>query len=148
MTGDNFSDWFNPSEGTTVMNLYREYEVPSATFKGGVAYRNSTNSGSRMSIGYLTEDLTSLEVWENGDDQIRFFPESYAGVRRRKVAGAYKKDDFSIVSNSSSPTIGTSGNVPSGLDYAIFGSGLGGTISELTYYPVRLPNSTLQTLTK
>jgi hypothetical protein len=149
MVGENFSSWYNQSEGTTVMDLYREYAVPPSNFMGGVQYRNSINNGqSRISMGYLTESLTSFEIWENNVDQTRLFPGTFIGVRRRKVAAVYKKNDFSIVTNSSPPTISTSGNVPSDLDSVLFGAGLGGTISTIRYYPRRLSNAQLQTLTR
>jgi hypothetical protein len=73
-------------------------------------------------------------------------------LSQRKLALAYKLDDFSQSVNGETPVTDTLGAVPVGLTTLTVGyaSGPGeyinGWISSLTYYPTRLPNATLQAL--
>jgi hypothetical protein len=71
----------------------------------------------------------------------------------KNFAIAYKASDFAVTSNGSAPATQTSGSVPTGVNQMQIGSAVGGseflcgTIRRIAYYPVRLPNSTLQALT-
>jgi hypothetical protein len=73
-------------------------------------------------------------------------------VRRRRTAASYATNDFAVSANGSNPLTDTSGSVPTGLTELLIGTALNtelnGTIRRLTYWPTRLPNETLQTITQ
>jgi hypothetical protein len=71
-----------------------------------------------------------------------------------KISISYKTNDSAGSFNSSTPTTDTSCTLPTVNSLKIGNASWGtfnplnGTISQLSYYPVRLTNSQLQTLTK
>jgi len=72
-----------------------------------------------------------------------------------RVSYAYKVNNFNAAVNGTLGTLDTSGAIPTlGAQQLVIGSRFNGTfyinrtIARLTYYPVRLPDATLQTLTK
>jgi hypothetical protein len=70
-----------------------------------------------------------------------------------KTAGAYKLNDFQQATNRSLGTADTVGTLPTltvlniGANETGSGSMINGTIKRLTYWPVRLNNLTLQSIT-
>ena len=70
-----------------------------------------------------------------------------------RSAIAYKADDFGLSSNGLTPTTDTSGTLPTITQLIIMGhvrfqNRLSGHVRRITYWPQRLANSTLQTLTQ
>ncbi|MFO0007739.1 MAG: hypothetical protein ACK559_42155, partial [bacterium] len=75
-----------------------------------------------------------------------------------RVAGVYKVDDFAISANGGSAAVDISGSAPTTTAISQMTIGgvrdgntlgiLNGTIRRLTYWPQRLPNSTLQQITQ
>jgi hypothetical protein len=68
-----------------------------------------------------------------------------------KAAVAFSRDDFAGVLDASAPDTATAGALPSGAALRVgvdaAGNASNSTISRLTYYPVRLPDSQLRTIT-
>jgi hypothetical protein len=137
ITGTNFSSWYNNTEGTFVTDAILAFTQNAGnpfTF-GGVFYTvvngsfgaiRTLGNGGVMSSG-LSDSLTSFS----------------------KAAVALKSGDFAIGLNGSISNSSSTVYTPAGTQWAI-NSSLGslGRIKRLTYYPVRLPDATLQALTQ
>jgi hypothetical protein len=154
MSGVNFSSWYNQSEGTMVMDASTPFAIPSTHFMPVFRVSDGT-SGNRNQLSMLTESLGGFVLSKDGVTQCEIYPSGLSGVRRRRAAGAYKLNDFAASFNGATVLTDTIGNIPA-VTQAEFGSTapattpttLSGHIRRLTYYPKRLPNATLQALTK
>jgi hypothetical protein len=157
ITGSNFSSWYNQSEGSffldernsygTGLNLRFELNQDSSPNSNAIAfavnYGNGTRMSSRDSNTTGSIDARLFNVWTSGGSH--------------KYAYGLEQDNFSVVSGANSIT-DTSGTFPPNLDSLSMGrstprslslSNACGSvsISRLTYWPVRLPDTTLQVLT-
>jgi hypothetical protein len=141
--GTNFSSWYNQTEGTFYST------IKSTTGIGGyiISARSLSSAGNRHQLvqtGGTT--VVSNVITAN-------FPKIYKS--QNKQAYTYSTNNFSFVSDKDTIAQKFSGSIPTNISYATIGradfGGIGtlnGTLSRLTYYPKRLPNSQLQTLTK
>ena len=162
MEGDNFSDWYNPSEGAI--------SITCSTYTDGSDYINALtlSDGSLVDLNNtleiaLTSSTTNtkvgrLTVRTNGSTPVDV---GAVGVianlqsnKKYKMMVSYEKDDFAFSVDGVTYFTSESGDLPLNISKLSIGhrrsnlAMLFGHISQLTYYPVRLPNSTLQTLTK
>jgi len=153
MTGTNFSDWYNPSEGSIYCSAYN-VGVTTTTSRFFYAIEDASASSSDFMRQWIWNGNTSLllnsfytsNTTGQGSAISAEFSVSLEDVNK-KISVGYAQSDFARSYNGSLTT-DTSGNLPTGIDRLRIGTNLSGHISQLTYYPVRLPNSTLQTLTK
>lgn len=148
--------WFNAAEGT----LYAEASI--------LGY-NATAGHSILSItdGTNTERIEAAFVRVAGSDPkpVLSFNSSSAGSavivtsdvaamnEIIRIAGAYRSGDNAASSRGRPPEMSSLSIMPSGLNVARcgrnFGAGvLNGRIRRLAYFPSRLPNSSLEYLTK
>jgi hypothetical protein len=149
ITGSDFSRWFNPSEGTFVVEFSRPVpaansfvlEVSDGTFNEVMAiYTDATNMIFNVRDGGVGQAAASLVSGVGVADQIY------------KQALAYRANDFAGVSNGGTALADLGGALPTvtQLRLGSFSGGaqpLNGYIRSLKFYPKRLPNSTLQRLT-
>lgn len=152
MTGTNFSSWFNATEGTLLAQVIYGADVNCKTaFINNGAY---TNLFSMQREGSL--DRWQVDVFSGGSRQalLTFATNSAAINSVSKCASAYKVDDFSGSVNGGTVVTDTSGLVPVSMDRLALGRDnvgsaefLNGWLQRISYYPVRLSNSTLQALT-
>jgi hypothetical protein len=140
ITGTNFSSFYNPSEGTFFI------KSPNAS---GISFWSTQRVldvyGPRFQLGRagdfaLVNDASAVAF------QIGSSP-SYP----KRIASAYKLGDYAQ-SNEGVLVSSTANTICTGQAVLQIGelvnNYLNGTISQLLYYPVRLSNSQLQTLTK
>jgi hypothetical protein len=149
ITGSNFSGMYNQNAGTLFAVAERGV-VPSGQFPDLIRVTDGTTS-NQIELGYLTEGLTSFSVSTAGVSQAVFYPPS--ALRKRKLAGSYATNYSSMANNGVLVGPDTSVTTPSGLnkmvigDNGLAGNYLNGTISQIAYYPSRLTDTQLQTLT-
>ena len=146
MTGTNFSSWYNISEGTI-------YSETSAYALNGTNWCISDGtSANRILSGF---DATyNLFVSASGVTQAQITVGSFTANTYGKVAGAYKTNDFAVSLNASLAGTDTLGVVPAVNQLQIgggagnaSGSVLNGRIKKISYYPIRVTNTQLQSLT-
>lgn len=148
MTGTNFSDWYNQTEGTlhSVGIFTNDLLVnrPLVTISD-----NSTNEIFSQGLNPSTATTLSFIVRDGGVEQVRI---NHAGITTgavQSIASAYKVNDFASSHNGGA--VGTDGAgtiaTPNRID---FGSTpvtptlrLGGHLKKFEYWPVRLPNAQL-----
>jgi hypothetical protein len=160
MTGDNFSDWYNPSEGTFYVSssfyadggagqLIFQIDNGSNANRNGITFRNelSGNQIRPFDVNYSASPA-GFDLWTHTGSVIN---------TDYKTAFALKSNDMAAVTNYPEGSLGLDSSTSRILQEKTtlrLGSGisnispLNGHISKLTYYPTRLSNDQLQNLTK
>jgi hypothetical protein len=147
MTGTNFSSWYNSAEGS----IYVEWT-------GGV-YANNANGRSFT----LLNSAQTNQIFEGSGSALNVYLNTFqaqigTGVGSAgpsgKVAGAFKQDDFAVSFNGGAVSTDTSGSMPTAVDRLSIGSNYlnaasfkFASIKRIKYWPTRLPNAQLQSLT-
>ena len=147
MTGANFSSWYRADEGT----LYAEAESSRVTVNLAGIYSLSDNTSANRIESYASA-ANHLYVVAGGALQADLDGGAFSTNVFTKLAAVYKVNDMAVVLNSGVVAADTSAVVPSvnklwvGANYD-GATALNGHIKKLAYYPVRLANATLQSLT-
>ena len=148
MTGTNFSSWYRADEGT----LYAETISPNSFSRTQFSINNDTND-NKIEPSITSTNIYQLAVNLSGSAVGR--PESANTTTANspaKTAGAYKVNDFAASLNGGTVGTDTSGNLPI-VDRMFIGQrtagavSLNGTIRKIAYYPLRLTNAELVSLT-
>jgi hypothetical protein len=150
MTGANFSSWYRQDEGSFVATCdttftASNYPFIAALYGGGSDYTALLGSGAGTQ--------GRCEVLVGGAVQAAFNGASVGGSGVVfSESAAYKVNDFMFAQNGTLGTADTSGTVPTATALHIGhlnSSGFAnGHIRSLRYYPKRLANAELQTLTQ
>jgi hypothetical protein len=158
ITGANFSSWYNQSEGSFIVNernsyaggaLAKRFELnqDSSPNANAIAFSVNNSNGTRISTRASnaagTLDVTLSNVWASGGSH--------------KFGYALQLNNSAAASSSSIAT-DSACTLPPDLDSLSFGATARAasllnpagkfTLSRITYYPVRLPDATLQALTQ
>lgn len=146
ITGTNFSSWYNQSEGTTYLDFSRPFAPVSSKY--WYSFSGSNVITQRHSV-YQPANLAVVATTNDGTPQATF---SIAGSFSNKHVYAYKLNDYAACVDGGTVGTDTTATVPAivKLNIGSFGNGFeqpNGTISRLTYFPERLPDSSLQTMT-
>ena len=142
------SPWYNATEGT----LYAEFNCPTAATNQYFASLDLSAS-TRMSL-HNNAGSGFWFVRDGGVTQASVTNGTITSGATVKVAGAYAINSFNLSTNGGIGTGDTSGSVPSGLTRLSLGSytasalnPLNGYLRRITYYPRRLSNAELQSIT-
>jgi hypothetical protein len=157
MTGTNFSSWFNPSEGTFVAECDRGND---GTEGAGIGV-------ARAAADSYFDMIQFGEFYDNGGNVGRIYKggiaEAAPGATHTTGQGIFNRYSFAYKTNDVGGAIngvmqGTDSDamLPTNLDRFLFGgyddsrveSSLDGRIKYLRYYPKRLSNTQLQSLTR
>jgi len=149
MTGTNFSDWYNQSEGTFV------FDGSSFNTSGISTYYFSALGvgGDNIQAFAFGSTIRPLYVDTPSGAQVRLIS-SVSSVGSYKFAAAYKVDSFAASISAGSPLTDTLGTVPTTVNKLNIGSAasnllqLGGHVRKFLYYPQRLINAELQSFSK
>jgi hypothetical protein len=145
MTGANFSSWYNATAGAFLV----QFDTPaSGTRIISAADDNTANNNIQM----LTSGTNpTFLVTTSGAVQASIDAGTVAANTVYKFAGTYSTNDFAACISGGAVGTDTSGTIPTvdrlriGVGQA--GNALCGHIALINYYPQRLPNATLQSLT-
>ena len=148
----NFSGWYNATQGTIFAGW--SYPVTPSSFpriwqftEGAAGNNNnfsvSTNFVNHNRFGARAQNVALFDSQQGPDATINTLMRSAMALQSGSIA---------YVGNGATPT-NNAGSMPSGIDRCYIGSSnnslyLTGHIRRLTYFPQRLPNSTLQALTQ
>ena len=154
MTGTNFSSWYNSTEGTFITKA--KYDgTPVSAVSNRTTFSTYNESGIASWNVWWEEGNYAAYVVENPQNTYQAILVSglISINQTKKTASAYKLNDFAFTADGASPSLDTSGTVPSTTKLFIGSLNatswyLDGTISQLSYYPRRLTNTQLQNLTK
>lgn len=144
--------WFNAAAGTLVTSFITAPSSVSpqyfAEFDDGTAnnamYNARDNSGNGI-----------FQVVNGGVSQAALGLSTLANSTTGKIASAYAVNDFGSSKNGGSPVLDSSGTIPTvtilrigaNVSGGVNANFINGWMSNLSYYPTRLPNATLQGLT-
>jgi hypothetical protein len=149
ISGSNFSSWYRQDEGT----VFAEFQ-PRANATVGVAYLNdgSVNEATRIFYNSSISNYT-FSVRAAGAEQSSINNLGAYVLQSERISAAYKVNDLAASRNGGASVSDVSATVPTGIDRLNLGTTqsanyLNGTIKRLTYWPARLPDSTLQTITQ
>jgi hypothetical protein len=146
MTGTNFSSWYNQNEGTVLASV-RPYVIGNLSVwtisDGTIAERMLAYSGS----------VFNFYVDDNSSNQVNIGGYSFTANSLNTPAAAYKLNDFAYTRNGAAITTDTTGTLPTPNRLQIMAGYIGGeiqsgTIFRLAYWPTRLSDATLQTITQ
>jgi hypothetical protein len=150
MTGTNFSSWYNQSEGS----VYCEGFIPTNADEASGNYYFAISDGTTANSIHIADvNGTVAQVIAGGTTQFNVTvgsePTTFA-----KLSLAYKTNDFIACVNATLSSADTSGTLPI-VDRLLIGVRgdnptsfrLNGTIKKLAYYPIRVTNTQLQSLT-
>ena len=152
ITGANFSSWYNQTEGT-VFAEGNSYGFSASSFPTFAGISDGTGN-NKLHYAYITQTIGGYLVASGGANVVELYPAVTANPRRAAFAAA--ANNYAVSFNGASPTVDTAGNMPAGVNQMQIGNLLGagatnnffGTIKRLTYWPARLPNTTLQSITQ
>jgi len=147
MLGDNFLTWYRQDQGTLATTWNITTSISSAT----AVEVSDGLSANRFNIQPNTGGTTRHLGFVSGVAQI-IVDITGASTGISKDAFAYASGDFAASRNASAVATSSYVGLPIGIKQMQIGNTLGanylnGTIRSISYYPTRLPNATLQSIT-
>jgi hypothetical protein len=154
ITGTNFSSFYNQTEGT-VFSEYFPSAVAPATTSQTLIYISNNTSTDRNNINKRAnaDQTTRWASAKTGATDTAFINAGTWLAANTKIAAVYKNNDYAASLNGAASVVDTAVDLFTGMTQANIGSNqanlesLNGTIKRLTYWPVRLANPTLQSIT-
>ncbi len=147
MTGANFSSWYNQSQGSFFASVQK-----NSTSAGHIFNANTSNSAPRIMMLYNSGWFLAGEN-PSGTNTPSLFIATGAINASQKVAGAFQTGNYAASANGLTAVTTSTGTMPTGLNTLQIGAAeggyqfLNGTIALLKYWPTRLTNAQLQSLT-
>ena len=162
MVGENFSSWYNQSEGTLFASIRNQTVRSSLSYDAFVSIAGTDKDRNVMRIYTQTAPgggapyafFGAVAYSPDGSTVLSHIDTYTSNIQNiGKAALAYKKNDYAFTSHGAIPNTTSSGEVPTCNQLLIFGRSRfqlepSGHISQLIYYPRRLTNAQLQNLTK
>jgi len=151
ITGTNFSSWYRQDEGTVFASTSVLAIAPATSLQTQYAIHDGSTD-NRLTIYKRANADTSTRLDIAAATVSSAFINAGTFGLNNLTASAIRANDFAVSSNGLSAVVDTSGNVPS-VNQITLGSYVSatgfvnGTIRRFTYFPQRLPNSTLQQIT-
>lgn len=147
MTGTNFSSWFNATEGAFLAHARRM----RTTDVGRIASANDNTANESFDIGASTTG--QFIVTDGGSALATITPGTVTANTAFKIAGAFKLNDVQAALGGTLGTPDTGVTMPT-VNQLMIGRQAGGspvylngTVSLLKFWPTRLPDAQLQSLT-
>lgn len=149
ITGANFSSWYRQDEGSFL--VIAAAPQPSGGNRRVLTASDGTGN-NRVGILFNSSNNPQLLVASGGTLYASPSIGSVFATGLVAASAGYKTDDFGLSSNGSAVGSDTGGSVPSTVNVLDIGSQFGvdrinGTIRRLAYWPQRLSNATLQSIT-
>jgi hypothetical protein len=151
ISGNNFSSWYNQSEGTFFANVVG-FPISSGQFPRIFEASDGTTSNLIRSQMYGSNTVRN-NVSAGGTVTMAQDGGTIAAGISGKTAFGVAENNCSIVTNGGTPSVDNTVTVPNNLNQIGILGTTGGvsiansTIKRFTYWPQRLPNDTLKTIT-
>jgi hypothetical protein len=154
ITGSNFSSWYNQTEGTVFADA-KEYPFVSTLSRTFYGFDSSATPNADFNRQWIWNGNTTLlnnSVYTSSSGPTAAEFSSTITNEQKRTALAYKINDYARSYNGGAVVTDLSGNLPVGIDRLGIGSSnnsqyLNGTIKRLTYWPTRLSDTALQSIT-
>ena len=145
--GTHFDDIYNTDQGTFVVDWFNN---PDGNHNDGYVFTVDDGTGNNR-IAAVNSNGYQVSVVDSGSSQgTRDLGSINSGAN--KIAFTYKLNDQATSLNGTDASVDTSCTLPTGLKYWWIGlrqgqyDMLGGYVRRIIYYPKRLPNNQLKTL--
>jgi hypothetical protein len=142
------SPWYNSTNGT----IYAEYQTTSPSVSQVAVAFVDTGSGTtnRATVGQTATAYNAATV--DGGVAQASLTQGTSSTSVVKNAFAFAANDFAFTVNGAAPSVDAAGTVSSAFTQMLLGSRggatpLSGYLRRITYYPRRLSNAELQTIT-
>ena len=148
ITGTSFSSWYNQTEGTSLIELREVDRTGSRTprsFSDGTA-SNRIDAFFTSSLTVSTRLLVSGSAYNPGNLTLLAAGTVNKHVISMATGSAISVANGTLSTESTPPSLPVVNRLVIGAD-SIGGTPFTGTIKRLTYWPVRLANPTLQSIT-
>lgn len=153
ITGSNFSGLYNQNEGSVYSDCARSALIPSGSFAN--LWSISDNTANERYIVYNTGSSGTMDVavTDNSSGQATLVATGAITANSSiKTLFSYKVNDFAFVRAAGTVQTDTSGSIPTVDRLYIGANSTGGgqwtgTISKIAYYPKRLTNAEIQSIT-
>jgi hypothetical protein len=148
MTGTNFSDWFNATEGAVSVTF--DMAGPVSVGRYMCTFSDGTNN-NRLEIRYATNEVF---VFSGNVFQTQLSVTDVVANQITTITASYKANSFAAASLGLTPATSGSGAVPTGVNKfsigcsSLSGSQLGGHIQKISYWPQRITNNETQAFSK
>lgn len=145
MTSTNFSDWYNPAQGT----IWSQAVIQDTSTRAGWSLNDATTN-NRIYNGHGASPRG--EITTGGASQMSQAPGTTSSGRTR-AAVAYELNNSSTAYRGTANATDTSCTMPSGLTRATLGTNattgnpVYGWLQQITYYPSRVANDQIANLT-
>ena len=148
ITGDDFSSFFSPQEGTIYASYEKQAIYPiDSRF---LLFTDTLNSFSNNVIMLRGNDVPAndqLQITSNGTSIVQYGISNE--VFNIQAAACYSLGDFKFSLNGGTAIGGSGGVLPTGINQMnLRADTCGFWFSKIAYYPKRLPNATLQAMTE
>jgi hypothetical protein len=152
MTGTNFSNWYNASEGAVCC----EFQLSNIAANNRIAFDLNDNGTNNRFVyrSTTTSGNDQLVVRSGGVTYAAIASATPASASITKISSCYKINNFGLSKNAADALLDTAGDVPIGNSQIIIGSGFGsseflnGYLRKLNYYKQRLINAELAAFSK
>jgi hypothetical protein len=147
------SPWYNSAAGTVYAELQRYALIPSTAFANAWALSDNTNNERFICYNTGSSQTIDLAVIDGGVAQATLLaPNAITANTTIKTAFAYAVNDFAFVRDAGVVQTDTSGSLPTVDRLYIGANATGGGqwtgyLRRISYFPRRLSNAELQTLT-
>jgi hypothetical protein len=151
ITGANFSSWYRQDEGTVFCASDRQQQIPATDF-AQLVFMHDGSANNTINLGWLTASAGQFRVRTANVNEANLL--DTVTTLSRRIIGAYAVNNVASSVNGSIPSSDTSVTLPTGINQLRLGTSNdgstahNGTIRRLTFFPQRLPNSTLQAITQ
>jgi prepilin-type N-terminal cleavage/methylation domain-containing protein len=151
ITGSAFTSFYNQTEGTVFADFLRTYSGNFPNFPNVYQFNDGTNNNEITLFGNSGGQFMQPSIAVGGSAQIDFtgFTSTFPGPNRS--AHGFSLNNSTFAANGVLGTPDISVNLPT-VNQVKFGDRSGqrftGHYKRLTYWPTRLPNATLQSITQ
>lgn len=147
MTGTNFSDWFNASEGTFVAWGTQQSQDDGISRRGFANISDGTNN-NRMSLATV-----QFGIVNSGSSVVNQTFAGFVANQDYKIAGAYKLNNSQSASNATLSSNDTSCLIPTVTQlqfgvYRLIDGRMSGHLQKFMFYPQRLISAEVQAVSK
>jgi hypothetical protein len=150
MLGDNFATWFNASQGTLVVRATSSVPNSDAIVRFAAAVYDTNAYANAIRLERIGTDARDVQTVGGSSSVVTA---SWTAGNTLTIAGAYQTSN-SAASFNGAAAQAIAGSVPTGITtLGIGGNGTNGAnslcghVRSISYYPTRLPNATLASIT-
>jgi len=152
ISGSNFSAWYRQSAGTVFASTVISVPKKSTRFSAAASFNDGTTNNRILTVANSdsSNNFYGVFVASGNVTQANANTGVVDSATSASIALAYKVDNIGYSLNGQNTVVATSASIPT-VDRLVIGLGLqrlNGTIRRITYWPTRLPNSTLQAVTQ